>query len=329
MASPAAPGLAPGRAGIAPSDAPAPGPSDDGAAARPGVWLTNVLLLVMALIWGVNFSVLKLGTAHLAPVAFNGLRLLLAASVLGAIAVVARRGRMPARRDVVRLALLGVLGHGLYQFLFILGIARSTAGTAALVMAAGPAFTGVVGRLLGVERPSGRAWAGIAFQLTGMAGVVFGSATRAAQSDDATPLGPVFILAAALTWAFYAVLLKPFAERVDPIQLSAWTLLGGVVTLGGLALPDLVRLDYAALPPVAWFAVFYSGLLAMVVAYLFYYRGVRVVGPVRTAMFSNLQPIVALVVAYLTLGERPGPWQLFGATLIAAGLLVSRRRSSR
>jgi drug/metabolite transporter (DMT)-like permease len=69
----------------------------------------------------------------------------------------------------------------------------------------------------------------------------------------------------------------------------------------------------------------YSAVLAMVVAYLFYYRGVRVVGPVRTAMFSNLQPIVALAVAALTLGERPGAWQLAGAALIASGLVVSRR----
>jgi drug/metabolite transporter (DMT)-like permease len=70
----------------------------------------------------------------------------------------------------------------------------------------------------------------------------------------------------------------------------------------------------------------YSAVLAMVVAYLFYYRGVRVVGPVRTAMFSNLQPIVALAVAAVTLGERPGPWQLAGAGAIAAGIVVSRRR---
>ena len=326
MASPAAQPIAPGRARIAPADEPPPvGTPAPGAPARSGVWLTNVLLLTMALIWGVNFSVLKLGTRYLAPVAFNGLRLLLAAAVLGAIALVARRRQMPTRRDAVRLALLGVLGHGLYQLLFILGIDRSTAGTAALVMAAGPAFTGIVGRLLGVERPSGRAWAGIAFQLAGMLGVVYGSTTHAAGQADATVLGPVLILAAALTWAFYAVLLKPFAERVDPIQLSAWTLVGGVATLGVFALPDLVRLDYAALPAGAWFAVGYSGLLAMVVAYLFYYRGVRVVGPVRTAMFSNLQPIVALVVAFLTLGEQPSVYQLAGAALIATGLVVSKR----
>lgn len=317
-------GLAPGRPErAAPSMPPAAGcaaASDQ----RPGVWLTNALLLAMALIWGVNFSVLKLGTRFFDPLVFNGLRMLLAGAVLGAIAY-GRRARTPARRDLVRLALLGVLGHGFYQVCFIEGIARSTASTAALVMAAGPAFIGIVGRVLGVEHPSRAAWAGIALQLLGMAGVVFGSVTQAsAPGQQAGLAGPALVLVAALAWACYAVLLKPFTARVDPMHLSAWTLLGGVATLVPLAAPGMTRLDAGAVPAMGWGAVGYSAILAMVVAYLFYYRGVRVVGAVRTAMFSNLQPIVALSVAALTLGERPGPWQLGGAAAIAAGLLVAR-----
>jgi drug/metabolite transporter (DMT)-like permease len=316
---------APGRPGRAAPAPPPPAAAADDPAAPAGVWLTNALLLLMALIWGVNFSVLKVGTQFFDPLAFNGLRMLVAGALLGAIAF-ARRDRAPARADAVRLAVLGVLGHGLYQVCFIEGIARSTASTAALVLAAGPAFVGIVGRLLGVERPSRAAWAGVALQLAGMAGVVFGSATQPpAPGQEAGLAGPALVLVAAVLWACYAVLLKPFAARVDPIHLSAWTLLGGVATLVPLAAPGLARLDAAAVPAMGWGAVGYSAVLAMVVAYLFYYRGVRVVGPVRTAMFSNLQPIVALAVAAAILGERPGPWQLAGAAAIAAGLVVSRR----
>jgi drug/metabolite transporter (DMT)-like permease len=78
-------------------------------------------------------------------------------------------------------------------------------------------------------------------------------------------------------------------------------------------------------PPAAWGAVAYAGLAAMVVAYLFYYRGVRVLGPVRTAMYSNLQPLIAMAVAFLTLREVPTIWQLGGAAAITSGLLVSRK----
>lgn len=293
-------------------------------AARAGTWVTDLMLLSMALIWGVNFSVVKYGTGVMPPLAFNAFRVLLATLVLGGVAIVLRAQR-PSRRDAVRLALLGLLGHGLYQLCFIEGIARSTVATAALVLASSPALIALVGRVLGVEHPSRRAWMGIALQLLGMAGVVLGSATQPAEGGDAPFVGALILLAGSLSWAFYAVLLKPFTQRVHPIHLSAWTLLGGVGVLVGLGAPSLATLDVSAVPVPGWAAVAYAGLAAMVLAYLFYYRGVRVLGPVRTAMFANLQPLIAMAVAFLTLREVPTVWQLGGAAAITTGLLVSRK----
>jgi drug/metabolite transporter (DMT)-like permease len=112
---------------------------------------------------------------------------------------------------------------------------------------------------------------------------------------------------------------------VHPIHLSALTLVGGVGVLTALGARDLASLDAAAVPTAAWGAVAYAGLGAMVLAYLFYYRGVRVFGPVRTAMYSNLQPLIAMAVAFLTLREVPTVWQLGGAAAITSGLLVSRK----
>ena len=293
-------------------------------AARSGVWLTDALLLTMALLWGVNFSVVKYGARAMPPLAFNALRVSLAAAVLFAIAG-ALRAHRPVRADVVRLALLGLLGHGVYQLCFIEGVARSTVATSALVLAASPALIGIVGRTLGIEHPTRRAWLGIALQLLGMAGVVLGSATATASAAAESPLvGALILLAGACAWAFYAVLLRPLTQRVHPIHLSAWTLLGGVPVLLALGAPSLATLDFPAVPLPAWGAVAYAGLGAMVLAYLFYYRGVRVLGPVRTAMYSNLQPLIAMAVAFLTLGEVPTVWQLGGAAAITSGLLVSR-----
>ena len=138
-------------------------------------------------------------------------------------------------------------------------------------------------------------------------------------------MGALILLAGSMSWAFYAVLLKPFTQRVHPIHLSAFTLLGGVGVLVALGAPSLLALDAHAVPTPGWGAVAYAGLAAMVVAYLFYYRGVRVLGPVRTAMYSNLQPLIAMVVAFLTLHEVPTAWQIGGAAAITTGLLVSRK----
>jgi drug/metabolite transporter (DMT)-like permease len=313
MASPAPIGVAPERP-----------PSVPDHAARPGTWHTDLLLLLMALIWGVNFSVVKYGTGVMPPLAFSALRMLLATGVLVTLALVLRAER-PARRDAIRLALLGLLGHGLYQLCFIEGIARSSVATSALVLAASPALIALVGRTLGTERPSARAWSGIGLQLAGMAGVVLGSATQPARPGEAPLVGALILLAGAIAWAFYAVLLRPFTQRVHPIHLSAFTLLGGIGVLVAAGAPSLSTLDFGSVPTLGWGAVAYAGLGAMVLAYLLYYRGVRVLGPVRTAMYSNLQPLIAMSVAYVSLREVPTAWQLGGAAAITTGLLVSRK----
>jgi drug/metabolite transporter (DMT)-like permease len=74
----------------------------------------------------------------------------------------------------------------------------------------------------------------------------------------------------------------------------------------------------------AWVSVTYSGIFALVIAYLFWYNGVRVLGPTRTAMYSNLQPIFAVIVAWLVLGESITAWQVAGAISIITGLLLTR-----
>jgi drug/metabolite transporter (DMT)-like permease len=73
-----------------------------------------------------------------------------------------------------------------------------------------------------------------------------------------------------------------------------------------------------------WAAIVYSGLASMVIAYLFWNRGVRLLGPTRTAMFGNLQPLFALAAARIMLEERPGLWQLVGAVGIIAGVVLTR-----
>src|SRR5215218_10526023 len=144
-------------------------------ATRPGVWLTEASLVLMALIWGVNFSVVKFGTTLVAPLAYNGLRVMLAAVLLMAI-VLLGKAPLPPRRTVFALLALGTLGNGIYQFFFVLGIARTRASDAALVVAASPAFIAIIGRMRGVERVNRRGVLGIALSVGGIALVVFGTA---------------------------------------------------------------------------------------------------------------------------------------------------------
>jgi drug/metabolite transporter (DMT)-like permease len=288
---------------------------------RPGVWLTEGALVLMALIWGVNFSVVKFGTTIVEPLAYNGFRVTMAAVLLLAIVSFSPLP-FPPRRTILSLMGLGVLGNGVYQFFFVEGLARASASDSALVVAASPAFIAIISQFRGVERIRGRAAMGIAISIAGIALVVVGTAAEA--HGPSSLFGTMLVLCGSLAWATYTVLLQPHTERVSGLQLSAFTMSGGAITLLLVAAPAISRTHWSAVPLMGWAAIMYSGLFALVIAYLFWYHGVRTIGPTRTAMFSNLQPVAALLFAWMVLGEVPTLWQVVGAAAIMGGLLLTR-----
>jgi len=296
---------------------------------RPGFGLTDVSLLLMALIWGVNYTSVKYATSVIEPLAFNGVRVTLAAISLVLIAQVATRvftiepEGWPGARDAIALVLLGMLGNGVYQILFVEGIARTRAGDAALLISAAPAFIAIIGRLRGTEQVSARGVVGIALSILGMGFVVIGT-TNANGDQRATLLGDSLLLISSLCWSIYTVYLQPYTHRTGGIHLSALTMVGGMVPLLAVAAPAMLATDWTHVPTLAWGSLAYSGFFALVIAYLFWYAGVRVLGPTRTAMYANLQPIFAVAVASLVLGEVITAWQVAGAISIITGLVLTR-----
>src|SRR4030088_3261567 len=190
-------------------------------AAHPAFGLTDVLLLTMAVIWGVNFVVVKYATHIFNPVAFTGLRVRTAARILVAFAY-ARGGFTLSRHDVVRLLFLGVIGNGLYQLFFVHGVARTRAGNASLIVGAAPAFIALVARARGMERVKRTTLLGIGLSVVGVALVIAGSAKESA--GGTTLLGALLVFLGVICWSLYTIGLQPYAARIDILQLSAITL---------------------------------------------------------------------------------------------------------
>jgi drug/metabolite transporter (DMT)-like permease len=283
---------------------------------------TDVMLLAMSAIWGINFAVMKYGLDAFTPLAFNALRVTLACTALAAVAF-APGARRPSSGDARKLMALGLIGHSVYQFLFANGLNWTRAGTAALVISGTPAVVAIFARIVGYERISRHAALGIVLSIVGIACVVFGAAS-ASHGEDSL-LGIALILTSSVCWAVYTMGLRPLSDRIDGVQIAAWTLFGGALPMILAGVPSLLSMDFATVPPAAWGAIAYSGLGAYVLAYVFWYRGVQRLGPTRTSMYANLQPIIALGAAWATLGERPTPWQFTGGACVITGLYLSRR----
>lgn len=278
----------------------------------------------VVLIWGANFAVIKTALVDLHPLAFNALRFPLASLAL--LAFWRRSGRsLPFDRgDTWTLVGLGILGHVAYQPLFIFGLDHTLAGNSSLLLATVPVWVALLSVVLGHERLPARTWAGIAVSVVGIGFVVKGG-SAAVGFGRSTLTGDLLTLAAAIVWASYTVLSTPMVRRHGALPVTAVTLWIGTAGLVALGVPWLAGTSWGAIRPASWAGVGYAGVLGLGVAYLLWYTSVRHVGSSRTAIWSNFVPVVALLIAWPALGERPTALQLVGAVAILGGVTLARR----
>ncbi|HYW12091.1 MAG TPA: EamA family transporter [Longimicrobium sp.] len=288
----------------------------------PGWGWTETALSLMVFVWGVNFAVVKHALATFDPLAFNALRFVIASVLVFAVLQVrGELGMLPDRRDVPRIVMLGLLGNVLYQMCFILGLDRSRAGHASVLLALTPIMTAFLSMLTGHERPGPRTWGGAMLSILGI-GLVSGAAIRL--EGRAALVGDAILVTACAAWALYTVGARPIVRRYGAVRTTAWTMWIGAVGLIAIGTPAILRQDWGALDAGAWGGLVFSATFAIGLAYLIWYRGVERIGNTRTAIFSNLTPVVALAASAVLLREAPSALALAGAALTLGGVMIVR-----
>ena len=290
---------------------------------RPAHLRTDLALIVLSVIWGVNFSVIKIALREFDPLAFNAIRFVLASLTLFAFLRLSGAVPFPPRRHWGRIVFLGFLANIVYQLLFIYGVDRTLAGNAGLVLATTPVWTLILASVAGQEHHGFPVWGGVLATLGGMVLVVLGG-NGGVGSGGGLLMGDLMLVLAAITWAAYTVGTQGLTREYGALAVTSWTLWVGTIGLVALGGPSLWSLNLDAISPVAWMGVVYSGVLAIAVAYLIWNHGLEHIGGPRTAAFSNLVPVVALITAALWLGEGFAATQVVGAIIIIAGVWVAR-----
>jgi drug/metabolite transporter (DMT)-like permease len=290
-------------------------------------WVSDASLLLAVVIWGLNFPILKAALEVMHPHAINVFRFTISTAVLGIVYARRRRGSgdgffAPLREHPWMIAGLGILGFVLYQLFFIIGVANTAAGTAALIMASAPVWTAFAGATFRTEFLRPLAWIGLAVSLGGTAIVVMGGVSGLAPG---TLFGNVLMLGAALFWGLYTALSRPALRMVSPIGLSFFGLLVGLPILWAIGMPYILTTDLASVDLWVWLAIIYSGALSTGIAVIFWNSAIREVGASQTAVYNNLVPFVALLFSFLILSEPVTVVQIVGGGLIVGGLVLMRR----
>ncbi len=276
------------------------------------------------LIWSANFVVVKAAIGVLGPLTFTSARYLVASLVLFLI-VRLRHGEIRRPPGTWRmLMLLGVLGFGCYQLFWTTGLTMITAGDSALIVAVAPVLTALIAGAVGMDRLTPPKLGGALIAFCGVAVVI---AASQQVSLGASLLGDLLTLSAAVLWAVYTVAGARMLRSVDPLQATAWAVLGGTLFLLPFGAAELVTAPPTAVVPGALVAVLFSGALAAGVANVFVFNGIRLAGPTRVAASQFLVPFGAVLLGSLFLSEPVGVAQVAGGAIIVFGVWLTRQRS--
>lgn len=287
-----------------------------------GLPVTDVTMIAVVMIWGLNFSAMKIGLREIPPLAFAGLRFA-GASVLLWLLLVWREGplRLP-QGTLWKLTWVGLVGNTLYQLGFTYGLRITSAANASLLIATTPALVAFFGALLGIERLRRHTIAGIILAFLGVALVV---ASGQLHFTTKSLPGDLLLFGCAVCWTIYTLGVRTLAQGLSPLAITTWTTITGAPALLLMGIPDLLRLEWAGVGAGAWASLAYATAIALVVAYALWNNSVRVAGSVRTSIYGCAIPFCAALLAWPLLGEQPTWNQAAGAVLIVAGVLLTRR----
>ena len=275
--------------------------------------------LAAASIWGGMYVVSKVVLVVIPPFSLLALRLILGVAVLVIVVVIRKQPRLTSTqiRDSF---LVGIVGYGISLGFQFVGTKLSTASNGSLVTSATPAFVLLFAPLLLKEKTTLR---GVIALVISSLGVIAVIDPRTADLSSSLFLGNLSLLAAALTWALYSVLVRKVSKSIDILTSSAVMLAGGIPSSVILGIFEIRSLGIGEITLGTVGGVLFLGIISTALAmFLWNYAFAELPAAIASLTFFA-QPVVGTFLGWYFLGERISPLFILGGILIGVGLIIS------
>lgn len=274
----------------------------------------------MTVAFGLSFVATKYALRGFEPLLLALLRFTLAGGILWVVWRLRRGPERVSRGELGRLAVLGLVSLTVYFSFENLGIARTSASEAAILIATIPLFVVILNTFTLRERNTARQWAGIALSFAGIAALV---PLGGGGAGGGRLTGNLLVLAASLSAGVYSILARRLLVSRPALFVTTFQNLFGALFMLPLALAEAALVGVRRPTPGAAGGVLFLTVVCSITAYLLLNYAFRFIPASKVAVFINLTPIVAVASAYVLLGERFTPGQAAAAVVVVAGVWLT------
>lgn len=283
--------------------------------------LANLAAATAALSAGAGVVATRIAVGETDPVSLSFYRYVIAGMCLAPVLYALwPKGGLPLR-EVGKIAILGAIFFGFFPWAFSAALQYTTAARGAIGLATIPVQTLLVAALFGREALARNKIASVALAFAGIA-VVFGPAALAGQGTEMLK-GDLLMLLGAFSAAIYSTFSRPTLGRHGPLFVTALAILFGVLALAPLAALNGALTHLPAFSLKGWLALVFLGTFGGAIQFALFSWALRWLPPSRTVIYLTLNPITAMLLGGLILGEAVTALLILGLVLVLSGILVA------
>jgi drug/metabolite transporter (DMT)-like permease len=282
-------------------------------------------LLLTAIFWGGTFIAGRVVARNVGPYSASFLRFAIA-SVFFLILIWKSEGKLSLVRknQILPIILLGMTGIFFYNVFFFKGLKIINAGRASLIIANNPVFISLLSAYFFKEKLHILRLIGIFISVTG-AMIVISRGNLLHIMNGNLGWGELYIFLCVISWVAFSLIGKLVMAGLSPLISVSYSSIAGSLALFVPACSEGIVHDFLHYPYVAWISTFYLSIFGTVLGFLWYYEGIKKIGPLKASQFINFVPISAVLLAFFILGEPLTGSLIVGLILVTSGVYLTNR----
>jgi drug/metabolite transporter (DMT)-like permease len=277
-------------------------------------------------VWGASFIATKIALRDLTPVTVVWLRFAMGVLILGLAVSLRKQFYWLKKNEWLYFALLGFLGITFHQWLQSNALETSEASTTAWIVSTTPVFMAILGWVVLKEKLPWLKIAGILLAFVGVLLVVYDGNLRAISLRSFGKPGDILILISAINWTVFSVLSRRGLKTHPATLMMFYVMFIGWAFTSILFFATENVSEISNLTAQGWMAVAFLGIFCSGLAYIAWYDALQALTTAQTGVFLYIEPLVAVVVAFLILGEAITPASLIGGGIIFLGIWLVNRK---